>query len=159
LYRFSGFSYEKGPQTRLNKLWGLLFLLIGVLMVAIVEAIIKDKNDKVLLLQRSDKNKHYLGKWQLPGGKVDSGETVEEAIQREVFEETGFYCSELEVKKEVCFLSEIAGVEKEVCLTVFYCRVDGDFALSEDHNKSSFFEKDKIDKSNLTPESKKSIFD
>jgi len=128
-------------------------------MVSVVEAIIHDNDGKVLLLKRSDKNRYYLGKWQLPGGKVEDEETLEEAIQREVFEETGYYCSELELKKEVCFLSDTRGKEEKVCLTVFYCKVGGDLSLSDDHKAHSFFEKHAIEKEELTPESKKALFE
>ena len=51
----------------------------------IVAAIIK-KDNLYLIVQR---NKHkYLGlKWEFPGGKVESGETFEEALLREIEEE------------------------------------------------------------------------
>jgi 8-oxo-dGTP diphosphatase len=45
------------------------------------------KNNQVLLIQR--KNDPYKGKWALPGGFVEYGETTEEAVVREVYEETG----------------------------------------------------------------------
>lgn len=51
-------------------------------------AIIVD-NGKVLLQKRSDKLKHFPGFWCIPGGKIDSGETAEEAVKREVKEEMG----------------------------------------------------------------------
>lgn len=31
----------------------------------------------------------YKGRWDLPGGKIDFGETTEEALRREINEETG----------------------------------------------------------------------
>lgn len=37
-----------------------------------------------------------MGKWNGFGGKVESGETVEEAAKREVFEEVGISVAELE---------------------------------------------------------------
>ncbi len=45
------------------------------------------KDDKVLLVQRG----HAPGKgqWAIPGGKVRLGETLQQAAQREIFEETG----------------------------------------------------------------------
>lgn len=49
--------------------------------------------DKVLLIQRN--RKPYLGMWSLPGGRLEPGETPEQAAQREVLEETGLTCFRL----------------------------------------------------------------
>ncbi len=46
--------------------------------------IFDETRQKVLLTQRTDN-----GLWCLPGGKMESGETLEECCQREVLEETG----------------------------------------------------------------------
>jgi 8-oxo-dGTP pyrophosphatase MutT (NUDIX family) len=47
-------------------------------------AAVFDGNGRILLTKRSDN-----GQWCLPGGAVDPGETVSEACEREVLEETG----------------------------------------------------------------------
>jgi len=44
---------------------------------------------EVLLLQRSYSSKTNPGTWELPGGKIDSGEKFDTAILREMQEETG----------------------------------------------------------------------
>ncbi len=44
------------------------------------------KNGKVLLVRRPF-NKKRGGLWEFPGGKVEEGETLEEAIKRELNEE------------------------------------------------------------------------
>lgn len=48
--------------------------------------IIKDK--KILLVHRKRNGKEY---WVLPGGRIEEGENGEEAILREVREETGLF--------------------------------------------------------------------
>jgi 8-oxo-dGTP pyrophosphatase MutT (NUDIX family) len=51
---------------------------------ASVSAVIWDRRGRLLLQQRSDG-----GQWGLPGGSVEVGESVIEAVRREVKEETG----------------------------------------------------------------------
>lgn len=44
-------------------------------------------DERVLLLRR--KQPPFVGRWTAPGGKVRAGETPDQAVQREIFEETG----------------------------------------------------------------------
>jgi 8-oxo-dGTP diphosphatase len=55
--------------------------------VNVVAGVVIIKEDKVLLVQEAYET--VRGKWNLPAGKVDLGETVEEAAVREAKEETG----------------------------------------------------------------------
>jgi len=54
----------------------------------VVAAVIFDKKGRILVSQRALNAKLYPGKWQVPGGKVESGENYLEALKREVKEET-----------------------------------------------------------------------
>lgn len=45
------------------------------------------KDGKILLVQQA-RPEDVRGKWSIPGGKVDEGETFEDAVMREIKEET-----------------------------------------------------------------------
>ncbi len=57
-------------------------------MAITVKIVVLNSEHKVLLLKRT-KNSLNPGKWDLPGGHIDKGETIEETIKREALEETG----------------------------------------------------------------------
>ena len=50
--------------------------------------VIQDSNGRVLVSLRSERQ-HQGGLWEFPGGKVEKGETVREALCRELYEELG----------------------------------------------------------------------
>lgn len=56
-------------------------------MLEVACAILK-ANDKFLICQRSEIMKLPL-KWEFPGGKIESGETKEDCLRREIEEELG----------------------------------------------------------------------
>ena len=53
--------------------------------VKVVAAVI-EKDGRVLIAKRRQGDK-LAGKWEFPGGKIDPGETAEEALKRELHEE------------------------------------------------------------------------
>ena len=53
-----------------------------------VRVLLTDEKGKILIIKRSTNSKTNPGKWELPGGKVDSGESFDQALLREVYEET-----------------------------------------------------------------------
>lgn len=56
-----------------------------------VRCIIQDVHDRVLLLKRSDKETRMVGCWEIPGGHIDFGEDPNNAVIREIYEETGIH--------------------------------------------------------------------
>ncbi|MEK6959213.1 MAG: NUDIX hydrolase [archaeon] len=132
---------------------------ISPIEVYLVEAIIRDKEGKILLLKRSNKNRLFVGNWQLPGGKLEKNESTRSAIKRELKEELGGTCSFLKPEKFFSFSSDFTGVSSTVSLAVFSCSISPDLKLSIDHSDARFFSLAEIRQLSLTPISKKSIFD
>ncbi|MBU2979405.1 8-oxo-dGTP diphosphatase MutT [Alteromonas sp. C1M14] len=60
-------------------------------------------------------DKHQGGKWEFPGGKVDSGESALEALARELLEEVGI---QVVAAKPLITIEHDYG-DKRVCLHVF----------------------------------------
>jgi 8-oxo-dGTP diphosphatase len=54
--------------------------------VHVAVGVIIDTDRQILISKRPD-NVHQGGKWEFPGGKVENGESVTDALRRELFEE------------------------------------------------------------------------
>lgn len=57
-------------------------------VVDVVAAVIRDAEDRLLVGQRPAHKRHG-SLWEFPGGKVDPGETLAQAVARELEEELG----------------------------------------------------------------------
>lgn len=57
------------------------------------------RHDGAFLLTSRPDGKAYAGYWEFPGGKLEAGETVEEALRRELQEEIGIVIENCEVWK------------------------------------------------------------
>ena len=62
-----------------------------------VGAAIFNSDGKLFIAQRGKKAKNERSKWQIPGGGVDFGETLEDALKREIREEHGIEIEILEL--------------------------------------------------------------
>lgn len=65
------------------------------------KAILFDKNGRILVLWRSGTHPRHAHHLDFPGGLIDEGELPEDAVSREIFEETGLDvpASDLELVK------------------------------------------------------------
>jgi 8-oxo-dGTP diphosphatase len=79
--------FEDLPRLPLERRWGQqMWPTLGTVSL-IWRRHLESGLDRYLLIQR--KQPPYAGKWALVGGKVEFGETLAHAVEREVEEETG----------------------------------------------------------------------
>lgn len=98
---------------------------IPVVGAAIIE------NGKLLAAKRTE-GRSLGGYWEFPGGKIDSGETPEEALKREVFEEFGANATIFEKIDEPFEKEYDFGV---VVLEILYARLDSEITKTIEHEE------------------------
>jgi 8-oxo-dGTP diphosphatase len=97
------------------------------------------EHGQVLLAHRRD-----IDWWNLPGGGMEAGETVEEAMCREVREETGL---EVEVEKLVGVYSK---PQRDEVVLVLRCRViGGTLIATEESRECRYFPPDAMPRNTL----------
>ena len=96
--------------------------------IEVVAAIIF-REEKVLCVQRAEHEREYVSlKWEFPGGKVEVGESREEALVREIREELSV---DIEVS-EFLMTVEHTYPDFHLSMHVFKCVLDqGEITLNE----------------------------
>lgn len=109
----------------------------AVILPAVKAVLVRD--GQVLLLRRSPQEPHGPGVWEFPGGKLDFGETLEEALQREVREETGLET----VAGPLLYASApVFSPTRQAVLLHYLCSApEGDVVLSAEHDAHRWADK------------------
>ena len=111
----------------------------------VVAAIIKKEN-YYFIAQRNE-NKYMGLKWEFPGGKVETGETFEEALGREIKEELNIKINILKkIAKEKFNDSSI-----NVVIHYYLCSMENDLIELLEHNQSAWVKKNEFYKYSFVP--------
>ena len=100
-------------------------------------AYVIEKDGTVLTLRRSPSKDHAPGEWETGSGRVEQCETPEQAVHREVREETGL---QVEIIGPVdTFHFYRAASREEVIGITFWCRyAGGEFTMCEEHDRAEW---------------------
>lgn len=126
------------PFMSLNPFYGSTFLTFKVRvsclyptftsMLLVTCAVLRNSKHQILVVQRSEKMRMPL-KWEFPGGKVEAGETEEEALIREIQEELGL---NIQLEKRMQPVLHDYG-DLAICLVPFWARIAADEPRLTEH--------------------------
>lgn len=97
------------------------------------------RRNRILLVERG--REPLKGFWSLPGGVLETGETLESAVVREVFEETGLKVKPLSIVEvfERIIRDENGEAEYHYVLIDYLCRVTGgDVCAGDDVSRAEW---------------------
>ncbi len=101
------------------------------------------RDNKTLLLKTAES-----GRWEFPGGRIDFGESVEEAFQREMREELGFEAVRTgNLMNTWTFTSVTEGIDHHYVIFDFEIFTDeSKIKLSGEHSEYKWIGKDEFEK-------------
>jgi 8-oxo-dGTP diphosphatase len=101
-----------------------------------VAVLVEDEMGRLLLGQRG--KEPHLGRWVIPGGGVEAGESWPAAAEREILEETGLQVT-VSVRQRPHLLEILAPGEHRVILCVRGTWVSGEVRATSDLLDARFF--------------------
>jgi len=107
-----------------------------------VACAIIEEHGKILLVRRSS-SMNLPGKWELPGGKIETHESSSECIHREILEELGIKLNIVEILP--------ASVTGEIELIPFRSVISGGFLKLAEHDSFQWIDPGKYQEFDLSP--------
>ncbi len=114
--------------------------------------IILNENKKILIGKRRKPEK-LANKWEFPGGKVESDESPEECLRREIMEEFGI---EIRIKNKICEINHEYEFEN-IRFYVFLAKWKNGKLNPTDHKEIKWISQDKLRNHDFTPADMKII--
>jgi 8-oxo-dGTP pyrophosphatase MutT (NUDIX family) len=116
-----------------------------------VKGVVLDSRQRVLLL------KNERDEWELPGGRIEIGETPEDCVAREVTEETQWKVTTGPILD--AWMYYINEVERHVFIVTYGCYpvLDIDPVLSHEHKEIGLFARSEVDDLRMPDGYKRSI--
>jgi len=128
--------------------------------VLLVSRCLLEKDSEILLLHRSEQRGYNPDKWELPGGKVEAGQDLGSATEREILEETGLL---VKITSPLTF-TEAKTVGHGKYKGTLYLElvheatlVGGRVRLSQDHTEYRWVSRDKVLDFDLSLEARKTL--
>ena len=118
--------------------------------IKVVAAIIRE-GDKIFATQRG--YGEFKGKWEFPGGKIEIGETPEEALVREIIEELDTVISMDKYFETI----EYDYPEFHLSMDCFICHIQEGSLILKEHKAAQWLSKDDIDKLDWLPADKELV--
>ena len=119
-----------------------------------MRSVVKNEENKILVLRRHPKSRTNPHKWELPGGKTEKGELFDEALIREVKEET-----DLDVKVgDFCEAVQDDYPHKRTVQLIMYSKdIKGEVKISDEHDDWMWASIDEIKSLDITSSLEKII--
>jgi 8-oxo-dGTP diphosphatase len=116
--------------------------------VPVVRLIVLDASGRVLILRRAADSTDG-GRWCLPGGKIDYGDTVEQAAVRELQEETGLRATHLRFLFYQDSLAPAPG--RMHCVNLYFeCGTLGEVVLNEESVEAAWISREEAPRYQLS---------
>ncbi len=119
--------------------------------IEVVAAIIHDGKGRIFATQRGYGD--YKDGWEFPGGKMEAGETPEEALRREIWEE---------LETRICVEQLVETVEWDypqfhLTMHCFWCSVESGELTLKEHEAAKWLTKEQLDSVDWLPADRKVV--
>ncbi len=104
-----------------------------VSVIHVVCAVIESDAGLILACQRDD-DRHLGGLWEFPGGKIEKGESAEEALIREIQEELGIVIEPISEMRFVVWEYK----ERTIQLQPYRCKITSGIPTALEHKALSW---------------------